>query len=171
MAQDRFNNDVHVAGALSCQTLAIPENTVDNEDVAAAAGIDASKLDHQYVLHYSQDSTTKSATAKYTVHCVRGATGTIEEFEAGSCTICGLDGTITIDLLKNDSTTSLLTSIITLDSANTAYVPESGTIASTTAAALTHTDVLSVVITSADGTGGTAGSGVFTSLVVREDAD
>ena len=95
---------------------------------------------------------------------VYGTTGTVVAFEVGSVTACTGDSTITVDLHKNGA--SILTGVITLDSANTAYIVEAGTLSSAT---LADGDVLEVVVNATVGTG-TLGNGVFASCIIREDA-
>jgi len=160
----RIESDVHVNGHLTSKTASLPAGTITNAMVNGSAAIAASKLKHQYSKTYSQEGDTASAADERNVHVVYGATGTVLAFEAGSVTLCTSDAAITVDLHKNG--VSILTAAIVLDSGNTAYTPEAGTIDT---AALTDGAVLSVVVTVAAG-GGALGKGVFASLVLTEDA-
>lgn len=169
MATNRFDGDVHITGALSCGTMAIPSSTVTDDDITAAAKLSASKLEHQHILHHSQESDTKSAAMDYTIHTVYGATGTIQGFQAGTTTLCTAAAEVTVDLVLNraGTTVSCLSAVITLDSGNTVYVPETATLTTT---ALLVDDTMEVIYTSADN-GGAAGKGAFASMILREDAD
>lgn len=166
---NRIKGDLNVTGNLSCVTLTIPSSSVTNASIIAAAGIAASKLEHQFIKHHSQESDTKSAAMAYTIHTVYGATGTIQGFEAGTTTLCTAAAAVTVDLVLNrgGTTVSCLDAVITLDSGNTVYVPETATLTTT---ALVDNDTMEVVYTSADD-GGAAGKGAFASMILREDAD
>ncbi|GAH28427.1 unnamed protein product [marine sediment metagenome] len=170
MATSRIDGNVHIVENLSIGgSLAIPSGTVTDDDVLAATGVAASKLEHQFIKHHSQESGTKSAAMAHTIHTVYGATGTIQGFEAGTTTLCTDTATVTVDLVLNraGTTASCLDAVITLDSGNTVYLPETGTVTTT---ALLADDTMEVVYTSADG-GGAAGKGAFASMILREDAD
>lgn len=165
----RIGEDLHVAGGFSCESMAIPSSTVTDDDVVAATGIAASKLEQQHILHHSQESDTKTAAMAHTIHTVYGVAGTIQGFQAGSTTLCTGAAEITVDLVLNraGTTVSCLAAVITLDTGNTVYVPETATVTTT---ALLADDTLEVVYTSADD-GDAAGKGGFASLILREDAD
>jgi hypothetical protein len=164
-ATSRIDSDMHITGAFSCGTMAIPDGTIVNADFAAAADVDSTKLEHQYTKVYAQESATTAAAEDRCLHTVYGATGTVVGFEAGSVTVCTVDAAITVDLHKDGTT--ILTTPIVLDSGNSVYTPEAGTVSS---ASVVDGDVLEVVITVAAG-GGVLGDGVYCSLIVREDAD
>lgn len=159
----RIEGDVHVAGALSSNTMNIPAGTVVNADVSASAAIAATKLQHQHQPNYSQETGTNVAAEEYIIHTVYGATGTIVAFEAGIVTIPSGDRTAVVDLHKNGAT--VLSAPITLDSGNTTLIVEGGTISS---AALVDGDVLEVVVT-LGGSSGTNPQGLFVSSIIRED--
>lgn len=164
MAISTVDSDLVVRGALTVTTLNVPSGTLTNAGVASNAAIAATKQQHQYVKHISQESDTTSADATYVVHTVYGTSGTIVAFEAGSVTACTGNATIDVDLLVAGS--SVLSAAITLDSGNSARVVEAGTISS---ASLSDGDVLEVSVDATVGTG-SLGNGVFASLVIREDA-
>lgn len=112
--------------------------------------------------HFNKDYAQNGAIANATIaiHVVRGSSGTIKSFEAGSITAETGANSATVDLKKNGTT--CLSSVITLDSSNTAYVPEAGTLSVTS---VSDGDVLTVVVTdsSSDLTG------LFASLSIDED--
>jgi hypothetical protein len=159
----RLNDSLHVAGTLSSDTLVIPAGTLVNAGVSSIAAIGAEKLDHQHQRVYAQNGTAASATQ--VIHYTVGTTGTVYEFKAGSVTACTGAATITVDLRKNGTT--MLTAVITLDNANTAYIAEAGTLSAT---AVVAGDVLTVVIVATAG-GGTLGTGLFVHCKIREKAD
>lgn len=163
MGQTRFDQDVHVNGTLSAKTLDIPASTIVDADVSSAADIGQGKLEHQHAKHYSQANAAASDETRM-LHVVYGASGTILDFRAGSIAKAVGDSTVTVDLKKNGTT--VLSSVITLDNANTNRVAEAGTLSVTT---LTNGDVLEVVIDATIGTG-TLPTGVFCELRLKEKA-
>jgi len=142
--------------------VALPAGTVTNAMVAAGAGIAASKLGHRRRWNYTKPGTAASETVAAIE--IYGTSGTILEFSAGSVAIAVGAATVTVDLKKNGS--SILTSVITLDSANTARVMETSSLTSTTLAA---GDFLEVVIVATAG-GGTIPTGLLVQLIHDEDA-
>jgi len=160
-----FPGDVHIRGSLCPTSLSPPDGCIDDDAVQAAAGIKASKLQHQHRVGYAQESATLAADESRVLHTVFGATGTIENFEAGSVVACTGTDKVEIDLLKNG--VSILTAKITLDSTSTAYIVVEAAIATAT---LVDGDVLEVSIDATAGTGVLA-KGVFVSLTVHEDAE
>lgn len=166
MTTSRHEGDLYVNGNLRSATLSIPAGTVNNADIAADADIAASKIEHQHIDTYSQDATTAVADETKAIHVVYGATGTLINFEAGVVTIATGAGAVTVDLQLGNSTgtASVLSAPITLDTGNTAYVVEAGTISAT---AVVDGDVLSVVVDETAG-GGSVGAGLFATLTMRE---
>lgn len=158
-----IDGDVQVTGRLIAPTLTLTAGTVTAAAVQAAAGIEASKLEHQYQPVFSQEGGTDAAAEVRVVHVVKGATADIVSFHAGSVVAATGTGVCTVDCKKNGTT--ILSAVITLDNGNTAYVVEAGTLAVTSAVA---GDVFTVVV------GGVASTvlpkGVFARLVIREDA-
>jgi hypothetical protein len=142
----------------------ITPGTVVNADLADAAAITATKLQHQYSPVFAQANSDAESDTGRVLHVVKGATGTIVAFRAGSIVAATGNATVTIDLKNNG--TSVLSGVITLDSNNTAYVVEEGTIAIPAVAA---GDVLTLVIVATAGTG-TLPTGLFAQAVIREDA-
>lgn len=164
MVASRIEGDQHVNGDLSAKTLRVPANTIVNSHISSAAAIAASKMEHRLTKTYSQELDTTSASEERALHIVYGATGDIISFDVGSSTACAGDATITVDLRKNGVTTSLLTAAVVLDTDNTAFIVEGGTIDT---AGVVADDVLHVIITTA-GTSA-VGKGVFCTLQLNED--
>lgn len=163
MGQTRFDQDVHVNGTLSAKTLDIPASTVIDADVSSAADIAQGKLEHQHAKNYSQPNTA-STTETRVLHVVFGASGTALDFRAASIAAATGNATHTIDLKKNGTT--MLSAVITLDNANTAYIAEAGTLSVT---ALTNGDVLTIVHTATVGSGALP-TGVGVELRLKEKA-
>jgi len=143
-----IKGDVDIQGALSASSMTLPNSSVTDGKVAAGAAISADKIEFRKRDTYSQPNTTPTAETRV-IHKVRGATGTVNGFSAGTI-VAASSGSLTADLKVNGS--SILTAPITLDNGNTAYVDEAGTIASPS---LVEGDVLTVVIavSSHNGTG------------------
>lgn len=161
MALSQIEGDVYVNGNLSTRTFTLPSAVVADVNVASLAAIDSAKLQQQRNVTYSQDSTTNANVERKVIHIVRGATGTVLKFSAGSVTIAAAAGNAVIDLLKNGTT--ILTAPITLDSANTNYLLEDAP--GFTSTALVAGDVLEFKLTSA---AATQPKGVFCRLVITE---
>lgn len=155
----RLEGDTHIEGTLTAKTVSLPANTVTNAAVRSDAAISASKMEHQHRKTFAQEGTATSVTRA--VHVARAA-GTVRFFYAGSIAIAVGAATVTLDLRKNGTT--ILTGVITLDSANTARVVESGTLTGNTVVA---GDVLEVVTVATAG-GGTLPTGVFAEVGIDE---
>jgi hypothetical protein len=170
MDTTRFNGNLIVAGSLSAGSLTVPSATITDAMVAAAAGIAATKVEHQFAAHYSQADGSDVATAIYPLHTVVGATGEIVAVEA----VCvdapsGGDKKFTVDLQKASATNTTLASVLSaaIDYTNgTAdYTVKPGTISS---ADLADGDTLVVVVT-ASGSTGAQGQGLVVTTTLRED--
>lgn len=157
------SGDLQVTGRLIAGQFSPPSQCVVADSIQAAAGVEASKLEHQYEPVFSQEGGTNAAAEVRVVHVVKGATADIVSFHAGSVVAATSTGTCTVDLKKNGTT--VLSGVITLDSTNTAYVVEAGTLSVTTAVA---GDVFTVVIAGVSGSN--LPQGVFARAVIREDA-
>ena len=165
MAFSTLDSDLYVNGSLTARSVVLPESSVTNASVQAAAGINASKLEHQHqpALVLSDHATDVAAVRKV-IHRVKGATADIVDFRIG-CTVAATStGTATFQLKKNGS--NILSAAITLDSGTAAF----GTVAAAgyTSTELVAGDVLEVEVLTA--TGSTLPKGVFAALTVREDA-
>jgi hypothetical protein len=159
-----IQGDVYVAGNLSASTQSVPANAITDTQVAAGAGISATKSNRFVQPEYAQPNTTATTETKvlHTVRAVGG--GTVAEFAVGSIVAAIGAATVTFDLKKNG--TSILSGVVTLNSSSTAYVIQIASISTPTVA---QGDVLSVVIT-ATASGGTLPTGIFCSLRVNEAA-
>lgn len=159
-----LRGDYHVDGKFSAKEMILSDGAVDDDAVGGGADIAAAKLEHRFQPVYAQPGGSASAAERKAVHVVHGATATLNGVQAGSRTACTGNATITIDVQKNG--VSVLTSTFVLDSANTAYVTEAGTVSG---GDLVQDDVIEVVVTVNAGSG-TLGNGVFVALQIDEKA-
>jgi hypothetical protein len=148
MAQTRQEGDWHCNGTATFKTLDIPAGTVIDADVSASASIAYTKMESLQRGFYGQDGTAVSASA-VSLGTIRGATGTMLKLSANALTPCVGAATVTIDLKKNGTT--MLSSVITLDSGNTAHIEETGTLNVTALAVGDHL-TLAIVATAGGGT-------------------
>ena len=160
--QSYHDGNLYVQGSFSCTTFTPPASCITNAAIIAAAGIDATKVVHQHVKSYEQESATTDVSESRTVH-IAYAAGTIVDFRAGNVVAHVGAATTTFDLLKNGTT--VLTGVISTSSANAAYALVAGTISS---AAYVAGDVLEVRTVATAG-GGTLAKGAFARLVLREN--
>ena len=156
----RLVGDTHVDGTLTAKALNIPSGTVDNSDVQGGAGIEASKLEHQFQKEFAQESSATPTTETKVVHVVRGATADFVSFACGMVDT-GTSGSVTVDVKKNG--TSILSSPVTVDFNDADRAILTGTITTTTAVV---GDVIEITITDSS----SDGSGAFGQIVIREDA-
>jgi hypothetical protein len=163
MATSRHEGNLHVVGRITSESMTIPDSTVTDDTVASDAGIGAEKLQHQYQPRYFQSGTAAAATA--VLHVVQGDTATLMAVDVGSVVAAVGDSTVTVDVKKNGTT--VLSGTVQLDSGNSAYVPEAGTVSVSNAV---DGDVYTAVVTVSAGTG-TLPTGLYVALKIREDAD
>lgn len=156
-----IDTDLNVQGHLTSRTMKIPSGTVTNDAVNGSAAIAATKIQKPRLLEYGQNGTATTVTVP--IYVTNGATATVQGIKAGSIAACSGAATITVDLRKNGST--ILSSVITLDNANTARIMESGTVSNS---ALVAADFLELVITATAG-GGTLGTGLLVQVEIHED--
>jgi len=164
MSQTILPTDLYVNGNVSAKTISLPASTVTDTSVIASAGIQASKLQHQYEDILAQGSAVAATAQTQTVHAVKGATATIVDFSAGAIVVAIGADTCTVDCKKNGTT--ILTGTISLTNAQSARQLVQGSLSVTSAVA---GDVFEVVITP-NHTSGTLANGIFCRLTIREDA-
>jgi len=160
----RIEGDVHVNGNLTSKTAALPSGTVTNAMVNSSAAIGAEKLQHQYEKLFADPEATTIVDKNIVLHAVYGTTGEVIAFKAGAIVAPVGVAVVDIDLHKNGTT--ILTTNITLNSSVTAYELASAVIGTT---ALAVGDVLEAVINETAGAG-TAPTGVFVEVILKEDA-
>ena len=97
----RVEEEGQFRGAVTLLSVNLPAGSVADATVASAAGIAASKLEHQHRLIYSQESDTTAASEDRVIHVVEGATGDIQSIKAGS--VVANIGAATITVLDRKS--------------------------------------------------------------------
>jgi hypothetical protein len=158
-----FQEDVHVRGTLVPSAIQLPANVIDvDTKVKAGVNISADKTEQRLHPSWSQPNTT--ATAETRTLFVARRPGTINEVIAGSIVAATGDSTVTVDVRKNG--TSILSSVITLDNANTARIVEAGAISG--AGTYVAGDWIEAVIAVSAGTG-TLPTGVFIQIECDQD--
>jgi hypothetical protein len=160
----RVQGSLSVTGRLTASQFDLPADSVNNAHVVATAAIAATKLQHRNPHRYSQPNTAATAETRVLHRCY-GLTGTVVAVHAGSIVAAIGAATVTVDIKKNGTT--ILSAVITLDNANSAYVGEAGTLSVTS---LAQGDVLTAVLTATAG-GGTLPTGVYVEVIVDEDAE
>jgi len=142
MATDVINNDMHVNGSFAATSMTIPSGSVTNTGVAAAAGIDVTKVDHLIIkgTNFGLENdvvVATSTTYTFTVFQAAGA-ATVRLFKASFLDLgsAGSSHNYTFDLKKaavgSDSPSSILSATVPLDSANeTDNTPTAGSLSST----------------------------------------
>lgn len=161
-----FTEDVLIAGSLivTGDNVILPAGKIDNADIAAGAELDASKLVHYTPVVWSQDGTAAAVTEQVVYCCQADDGATLKVVEVGCVTVPTGSATATVNVKKNGTT--VLTSTVVIDSANSAYTPEAGTISTS---AMSKDDVLTVTVTvSVTGTD-TGATGLYVLLGVEEE--
>ena len=143
----------------------LPANAVGDDEFKIADPLSAEKQQHQHEKTYAQASAATAAAESRVVHVVHGATGELIAFVAGLVGPCVGDSTVSVNLKKNGTT--VLSSVVTLDSGDAARATVAGTLSTT---ALVAGDVLEVTVTVSAGTG-TLGTGVFAHVTLHEDSE
>ena len=163
MATSRIEGDQYFAGNVEFKAITLNSGAVTNAMVNSSAAIATTKMRHRHNLVYNQNGT--AATETVPIFICSGAVGEIVSIKAATIAACSGAATITIDLKKGGTT--CLSSVITLDNANTARTSEAGTLSVTT---LAVGNFLELVVTATAG-GGTLGTGLIVEVVVDEDAN
>lgn len=141
----------------------VPDGSFGDAQMGTANPVGTTKLKHQYTPLLAQDHGVAAASVRRVVHVARSA-GEVSAFEAGVVVAAIGNATVTVDLRKNGA--SVLTSVITLDSANAAYAEEAGPLNAALTAYVAG-DVFEVVTVATAGTG-TLPQGLYADAVFRE---
>lgn len=144
-------------------TVQLPSGSISEAALTAGTKIPYTKAEHRYYPFYAQPVGVNVVAEHKAVH-VAIAAGTIRNVKAGIVTIPSGDRTAIVNVKKNGTT--VLSANIVLDSANVAWVSESGSISTT---AFVAGDVLSVDVTLGAGVTGTNPQGLFCEVDVTED--
>jgi len=169
-AISRIFGERHYVGAVAfLDTVSLPDGTVDDDTVIAAAGISASKIEQQYPLNVVFGTTEIPTTHRRLLHIARGA-GSLLSVEAAMNTLPSSAAQVEVTVLKSisGSTGTAMTSAdVVLSSTCTARVMVAGTVGSTAAAAYADGDIIMADIQASTGT---VGAGLVLTVMVREDA-
>lgn len=174
MAKDIINNDLTINGTLRARDFIPPNDSITNAAIDANAAIQASKLEHQYAIHYAQAPGSAIVAATQDVHLVYGAEGLIVALEAAitGAVADDVSRTVTIDLQKSTAGGAFATALI-----STIQFTSATTLRTAVAAVLdggeedlVEGDILRIVVTVAGGSGAQA-QGLQVTLMIREDAD
>jgi hypothetical protein len=144
MAQSIQQGDLFVNGALTCKQFTPPAGSVGDAGIQAAAGIQATKLIHQFPV--SKRQAGAAATATEIVHC-HYAAATVVAVQVACGTHPTSSDTVSVDVQRGNSGagfSSILSAPVVLNSSTANLTPTSGSIASPNSAA---GDCLEVVIT------------------------
>jgi hypothetical protein len=160
-SQSIIHNDVLFTGTVTFVGMVLPASVIGNTQIATAAGIAASKLEHQDHSVYQQANGTANVAKRVGVKIVYGTTGVVLALKARNTTTATGSDKTRIDLLKNGST--MLSALLDLD-ATAAVAVQTASLAST---ALVAGDVLELNVTLS---GTAVGQGLTVDLVTREDA-
>lgn len=171
MPQSTLSSDLFVQGALACKTFSPPAGCINDAAVTVNAGIQATKLVHQYAPKVDQPPGANVANATDLIHQVFAAgTGvsTIAGFEASVVTPPTSPDTVTVDLQRSTgggAFASVLSAPITISSTTPARTPQSASLA---VESLNGGDLLQVVITT-NHTSGALPQGLIAQAFLREN--
>lgn len=170
MADSYINGNLQVSGTIYAGGWTVPAGAINNAAIAAAAAIDASKVQQQYVLTHTQKTGTDVTAQTHILHIARAA-GTLLDVDVVADTVPtgnGVDKTVTVDIKKSTAGgafSTLLTGTIQIDSADTDKTPIVGTpVATPTYIA---GDLIESVVTVA-GSVGTQAQGLCVRIILNE---
>jgi hypothetical protein len=159
-----YSDELHTGSQTFQRIPVVPDASFGDAQMSAANPVTAPKLKHQYTPTHGQPHGVAAVTERKVIHVARAA-GDVVACEAG-VVVAGSGGgmSVTVDLRKNGTT--VLTAVITLNAASTAYANTDGAIS---VGPYVAGDVFEIVITATAG-GGTLPQGVFVDAVFREGA-
>lgn len=169
MPQDIINNDLHVAGALTCRSFKAPQGSIDDTAIQSGANIAAGKLEHQFDLSLSTDPDAEITAITRDLRIIHGASGSIVAVKASitGAAATGGDRTVSIDLQNGDASgpfVSVLSAPIQFTGADAVRTVKQGAV---NTPALAAGDILRVVVSVA-GTLGLQAKGLIVSVSIRE---
>lgn len=130
MSQSTFQGDFYVNGSLSSKTFSAPNGSITNTMVAPNAAINATKLIHQIPLLFNTAVGSAATTQTQMLHIGRAA-GEVSSVEV-CCNVAPTSSDqITVDVKKGNAAsayTSILDSVVTVDSSNANREVVAGTI-------------------------------------------
>jgi hypothetical protein len=169
MAGATVDGDLVVNGSVVARTNTPSSLSVANAQVSATADSAATKLEHQMNVPYGQPSGTAVAAETKSLFIVKGATGSIVQFEAAiiGTIATGADRTVSVDLQKSTGAGAFATVLSAPIAFNNVSVIRTLTQATISSASLVDGDILQVVVTVA-GAAGNQALGLAVALTVRE---
>ncbi len=142
----RIEENGQFRGTVTFLDAKLQDGAVQDRHVQAAAGIAASKLQHQHRRTYAQASGALPVAEARVVHTVVGASGKLLGFRCGCVTAPSGSDTVTFDLLVNGS--SVLAGQVTVNSGHSNRQLVAGTINDDD---LSADDVIEVQVVSVSG--------------------
>ncbi len=168
-----FDSDILFRGTCTfLRGIAQAAGSVTNAMIASAAGINATKLEHQHSVNVELygPAVTIAALTKLVFAC-RGATATVISVKASIYVAADdVSRTVHVDIQKSTgggAFATIMTATVSITNGTAIFTPVAGTINS---GALVAGDVLQCVVTVAGGSGNQA-KGLMLEMHVREDAD
>lgn len=108
MAQMTVPNDLRVSGTITCTNFAPPAACITNTAIQAAAGIEATKVIHQFPVRYQTADGSAVAAATVPIHVAYKA-GTIVAVEAMCIDAPTSSDTVAVDIQKGNQSTGYAT--------------------------------------------------------------
>jgi hypothetical protein len=151
-----------------------PDGSITKAKIPAAAGIEASKLEHQHALHYSQADGGDIVDAIVPIHVAR-AVGTILAVEA-TCLDAPSGGGgdpkhFHVDLKKSTVGIPVPATVLTAPIDYVNGTPDATVLAGAIASAVLADGDILVVDVDAVGADGVQGQGLVVTVTIRENAD
>ncbi len=174
MAESKIDGDFYVTGRLRCGTASLPDDCVYDDQIAAAAAIEPTKLvrNRFSVSLPGFKSTDAAADGIYTIHTFTKA-GKVIGFSAGCATDPVGDDIVEFDLLGNASSGAAMGSILDSDaevpiiSTTGDRVAVAGTIDAAEVTRAVGT-ILQIEVDAQHNTG-TLGVGPFATVIIEEE--
>jgi hypothetical protein len=158
-------DDLYVSGdARFGGSVALSDNSLINSNWNPVSPLAATNQQHQYAQRHAQAHGTSASGERRTIHIAHGSGNLVAVKVSQSAAAIG-DSTATVTVLKNG--TSVLSTVVTIDSGDAAFTVQSGTIVGNGSYAAG--DVFEVSINVTAGTG-TLPQGVSCEAIFRETA-
>ena len=181
MSLSEIHGNRHYRDHVSFSSVTLPDGSVDNDAVAAGAAVEASKLQHQHVIHYSQATAADTITDESRVLHICQGVGSVESVEVTSEVAPDADTdfvTVDVNRVRAGVSHTVLTGDITYNNTNAKagaggdvdgnYGIVEGTIDGDYDD-LADNDIIEIDVTHTDN-GGTNASGICVNITIREAA-
>lgn len=164
MAQTTLPTDLRVSGTITCTNFSPPSACITNAAIVADAGIEATKVVHQFPVRHNTATGTAVTASTVPVHIARAA-GTIVAVQA-FCTVAPTTtDTVTVDVKLGSQSVSyatVLSSTIQFSSSTSDKEVKNGTLSTSSYAS---GDEFQIVVT----VSGTSGQGLCVVVWLREN--